>query len=167
MDFYSVQRLKITPVFSSMLWRINLGALSLPLTLAKVYPAARLSASTCINWGNSQFIPLRLDDGFHIKKKIGTLFWNMLQTAVVFQRAAIHSLIVLVLPSCRIKPFSTNSVLRRTGSSTEELWQKLRKVSMIWTRVGGRWRTLTQQHNSTPPPGGNFPAAPPPPQQAH
>lgn len=55
----------------------------------------------------------------------------MLETALTFQRARIHLFIVLLLLLHRIKPFSTNSVLRRTGSSTEELWQKQRKVSSL------------------------------------
>lgn len=69
---------------------------------------------------------------------------------MVFQRAGIHSFIVLFLPSHRIKPFSTNSVLRRTGSSTEQLWRKQRNVSRVLSKVWGRWTHSWSPSQATP-----------------
>lgn len=58
---------------------------------------------------------------FIFKKRSWLALLEHVVTAVAFQRAGMHSFIVLALPSHRIRPFSTNSVLRRTGSSTEAL----------------------------------------------
>lgn len=55
-----------------------------------------------------------------------------------FPKGRNTSFIVLFLPSHRIRPFSTNSVWRRTGSSIEELWLKQRKVSGIFSERWGR-----------------------------